>query len=282
MIFNLRNPLGKRGGTITEDSFEFSGNYAFARDEDTGNWELALWDSGSLTWLVNPGQVDLCIIGAGQDGGDGALTDYNYQYGVYTRVASGKGGDGGRIYTNVQGVTLDAALTVVVGESGADSSIGSYTSANGPAPKAGGTAASMPLESNSVGIVNTGGIAGVRPFGADTDETMIQALQGHRIGASGGAGMANNAYASYWTVDHRPVFDPVYTAAHGGINKGGATDGADGADSTSHLNGYDATGLGNGGGGGYGDGRALYGEGSHGVGGHGSKGAVLIRNHREA
>ena len=279
MIFNLRNPLGKRGGTITEDSFEFSGNYTFARDEDTGNWELALRDSGSLTWLVDPGQVDLCVIGAGQDGGDGALTDYNYQYGVYTRVASGRGGDGGRIF-NAQGVTLDAALAVVVGESGADSSIGSYTSANGPAPKAGGTAASMPLESNSVGIVNTSGIAGVWPFDADTDETMIQALQGHRIGASGGAGMANNAYRPSW---YGPgVYEPVYTANHGGINKGGATDAGDGADSTSHVNGYDASGIGNGGGGGYGDGRAEYGDGTHGVGGHGSKGAVLIRNHREA
>lgn len=282
MIFNLRNPLGKRGGTVTEDSFQFSGSYAFARDEESGNWELALWDSGSLTWLVDPGQVDLCVIGAGQDGGDGALTDYNYQYGVYTRVASGKGGDGGRIL-NAQGVSLDAALTVVVGESGADSSIGSYTSANGPAPKAGGTAASMPLESNAVGTVNKGGAAGVWPFSEDVDSTMIPELQGHRIGASGGAGMANNAYVSYWSVNPRkPIYDPVYTANHGGINVGGATDGANGSPDTSHLNGYDATGIGNGGGGGYGDGRAEYGDGTHGVGGAGSKGAVLIRNHREA
>lgn len=275
MIFNLRNPLGKRGGTITEDSFEFSGSYAFARDEDTGNWELALWESGNLTWLVDPGQVDLCLIGAGQDGGDGALTDYNYQYGVYTTVSSGKGGDGGRIL-NVHGVALDAALATVVGT---DSSIGGYTSANGPAPKAGGRAAVMPLENERVGTVNTGGVAGVWPFGEDADETMIPELQGHRVGASGGGGMANNAYRPSWYSPGN--YAPVYTSQHGGINAGGETDGADGGDQ-GHLNGYDATGIGNGGGGGYGDGRAEYGDGTHGTGGAGSAGAVLIRNHREA
>lgn len=269
MIFNLRNPLGKRGGTITEDSFQFSGSYAFARDEDTGNWELALWESGNLTWLVDPGQVDLCLIGAGQDGGDG------YSNGTWrgAYVYSGKGGNGGRVYTNVQGVSLDAALTVVVGEGGADSSIGSYTSANGPAPKAGGRGAVMPQQSNSVGTVNTGGTDGVWPFGEDIDSSMIPALKGKRLAPSGGGGHANNQ------IEYQGVpsyYDYVYTDNHGGVNTGGETGAGYGGD-RDHWNGYDATGIGAGGGGGYAGGQSYDG----GTGGHGSKGAVLIRNHRE-
>lgn len=266
MIFNLRNPLGKRGGIITEDSFEFTGSYAFARDEESGNWELALWDSGTLTWLADPGMVDLCIVGAGQDGTDGEV--------VNTTVLSGKGGDGGRIYNNTRGVALDGQVAVVVGESGADSSIGSYTSANGPAPKQGGRGAEMHNQIASAGTVNTGGADGEWPFGEGVDNSMIPELKGKLLAPSGGGGHANNDLE--YPGPPAPYHNYVFTDEHGGVNTGGETGAGNGGD-RDHKNGYDATGIGAGGGGGYSQGEVWYGYG----GGKGSKGAVLLRNHRE-
>lgn len=266
MIFNLRNPLGKRGGIITEDSFEFSGSYSFARDDESGNWELALWDSGTLTWLTDPGMVDLCIVGAGQDGTDGAV--------VNTTVLSGKGGDGGRIYNNVNGVALDGQVAVVVGESGADSSIGSYTSANGPAPKEGGSGATMHNQIVRIDEINTGGTDGEWPFGEGVDNTLIPALKGKRLAPSGGGGHANN-FVEYQGAPS--YYSYVYTDQHNGVNTGGQTGAGNGGD-RDHKNGYDATGIGAGGGGGYSQGEAWYGY----PGGKGGKGAVLLRNHREA
>ena len=61
MIFNLRNTIGARKGIITEDSFSFAGDYLFIADED-GNFELALLESGSLEWFVDPGAVDLFLV----------------------------------------------------------------------------------------------------------------------------------------------------------------------------------------------------------------------------
>lgn len=278
MIFNLRNTIGARRGIITEDSFSFNGDYLFASDDD-GNFELALLESGTLEWNTLPGEVDICLVGAGQDGQtaffSGAQTlDYNDSF-----INSGKGGDGGRVLT-AKNVSLDGDCTIVVGTSGADSSLAcngtTYTSANGPVPKQGGRGAEIRQATNSAGNVNQGGADGVWPFEADTDEQMIPELQGHRVGASGGGGHANNNYMSpYQTLHPEPMY--VYTDAHGGNSSAGQTDAGAGADRSHHA-GYDATGHGNGGGGGYGDGA------SHdlGNGGAGSDGIILIRNHKEA
>ena len=272
MIFYVRPSIGRRGGTITEDSFSFAGDYLFARDEESGDWELALLESGTLDWLTLPGDVDIFLVGAGQDGGDaywtGAATlDYNDSF-----INSGAGGAGGRVLT-ASGVTLDGSCAVVVGTDGADSSIScngrSYTSANGPAPREGGRGAEMRQATNSAGTVNNGGVDGVNAYGAPTDETMIPELAGVLYAASGGGGHANNNYGNQtWLY--------VYTDNHGGIDTGGQTGGGKGG-GRSHHSGYDAEGYGSGGGGGYGDGA------SHdlGQGGHGSDGIILIRNHRE-
>lgn len=272
MIFNLRNTIGARRGIITEDSFSYDGDYLFASDED-GNFELALLESGTLQWNTLPGEVDLCVVGAGQDGQtaffSGAQTlDYNDSF-----INSGKGGDGGRILTE-RGVMLDGDCTVVIGSSGAESSLTCngtvYSSVNGPAPKAGGRGAVMRQATNSTGTLNKGGADGVWPYETDTDEQMISELQGHRVGASGGGGHANNNYQG--------AYYYVYTDLHGGDNSAGQTDAGEGADRNHHA-GYAATGHGNGGGGGYGNGA------SHsdlGNGGAGSDGIVYIRNHREA
>ena len=265
MLFNFDS---RGSGRITEDSFRFTGRYLFASGND-GIWELALLESGTLTWLTNPGRVDLCLVGAGNDGGNG-YSNGTWQ-GAY--VYSGSGGDGGRVYSNTAGVTLGTEIDVVVGaEKGADSSIGSWSSANGQAIK-GGRGAEMPQQSNAVGTVNTGGADGVWPFGEAADNTMIPELQGKRMAPSGGGGHANNRieYAG-----NPPYYNYVYTDEHGGDNEGGASGAGNGGE-RSHRNGYDATGIGAGGGGGYGRGESYDG----GYGGKGSQGAVLIRKHKE-
>lgn len=279
MIFNLRSSIGGKRGIITADSFSFGGGYLFSADEE-GNFELALLESGTLQWNTLPGEVDICLVGAGQSGEaaffSGAQTlDYNDSF-----INSGKGGDSGRVLT-VSNVAIDGDCTIVIGTSGSDSSLAcngvTYTSANGPAPKEGGRGAEMRQATNSAGTVNKGGAEGVWPFETDTDEQMISELRGHRVAASGGGGHANNNY-SHWDIVHQySIPFPVWTDEHGGVNAGGETDAGDGA-TRDHHNGYAATGYGNGGGGGYGDGL------NHVLGdpGAGSSGIIYIRNHREA
>ena len=282
MIFNLRNTIGARRGIITENSFSFDGDYLFASDED-GNFELALLESGSLEWFVDPGAVDLFLVGAGQDGGTAFFSGGGSGGWMYNDsfINSGKGGDCCRTMTE-SNVTLGASCTVVIGSSGADSSILSdgvlHTSANAPVPISGGRGAEMRQRTNSAGNVNKAGSDGVLAYNADVDETMIPELSGVRFGASGGGGHANNNGYVDWNGVFHP--DPVYTDNHGGNNAGGQTGGGTGGESD-HKAGYDATGYGNGGGGGYGDGSNGSPE-TAGVGGAGSDGIILIRNHKEA
>ena len=262
MLFNFDDNRS-RGGRITEDSFAFAGRYLFASDED-GNWELALLDSGTLTWPPLPGDVDLCLVGAGQDGGAGYFSgggsgnwDYNDSF-----VNSGKGGDSGGVLTR-RGISLKGGCQVTVGTEGGDTELANgaqfFSSADGTI-RPGGSGATMRQAHNSSGTVNRGGADGVWPYESDQDETLIQELRGHR-----GAGHANNNYGG-----------GVYTDVHGGSNTGGSTDGADGGTRDHHA-GFDATGYGNGGGGGYGDGSGH----NNGSGGNGSQGIAMIRRHKE-
>ena len=283
MIFNLRNTIGARKGIITEDSFSFDGDYLFTSDEN-GNFELALLESGALEWYVDPGAVDLFLVGAGRDGGTAFFSGggsggymYNDSY-----INSGKGGDGGRTMTE-SGVTLGSSCTVVVGSSGADSSILSngvlHTSANAPAPISGGRGAEMRQRTNSVGSVNKGGSDGVLAYNADVDETMIPALAGVLFAPSGGGGDANNnGYVDSVGVYHDT---PVYTDTSQDSSRAAGQTGAGAGGERTHKAGYDATGYGAGGGGGYGDG-SNGSPGTAGVGGAGSDGIILIRNHKEA
>lgn len=263
MLFYIDSGFG-HGGAITEDSFSFTGNYLFARDED-GNWELALLESGTLNWLKNPGFVDMCLIGAGKQGTQGRVGGYH----VGTYVYSGKGGDGGRVL-NVLGAELTGECNVVIGtdegETTVTNGLNTWTSANGPAPKSGGRGAEMPQQISSVGTLNEAGKNGVYAYGAVTDETLIPELSGKLLAPSGGGGHANN--------DYNP--GGVWTDQKGGKNAGGES-GAGNGGTRDHWNGYDATGIGAGGGGGYANG---YNYDSVGAGGYGSDGGLLIRNRR--
>jgi hypothetical protein len=251
MIFNIKRSVGSRGSIVTEDSFTFTGDYLFARDDD-GHFELALLESGTLAWNSLPPSVDVFLVA---DGGNGEASHYD-SYWDY----SGAGGDAGRHLT-VENVQLGASCAAVIGNDTTITSEGTtYTSANGVAPNAGGQGAK--LGANQTAQVNTAGADGVYAYDRYSDETLIPALAGMLFCASGGGGHAvSSGY--------------VRTTAKGGHNEGGATNaGAGGTES--HYKGYDATGYGNGGGGAYADGVNEYGF----QGGAGSGGIILIRDHR--
>lgn len=253
--------LGPRGShVIRENDFSYNGTYFFASDGK--NWELALLsgDSATLRFLRNPDLCDVWVLDGGENGGSGSISD-GYVY-------SGKGGDGGlhKLHTSVR-LKRGVDYTLTVGAAGAASSLVGgdidLSAANGT-KKTGGTRAKMPQGITSVGTVNTGGSDGVWPYEANSDSTSITQLAGKLLGASGGAGHANND--KY-----------VYTDQHDGDPTGGNDGGGNGGIRT-HHNGYDASGYGNGGGGGYGDGSG----GDHGTGGAGSGGIIFIRNHRSS
>lgn len=270
MLFNIKGGFG-RGGAITEDSFTFDGAHEFARNEN-GDWELLLLESGTLNWLKNPGFVEMCLVGAGKNGASGYIGGKYYAAPVY----SGKGGDGGRVL-NVVGAELVGTCNVTVGTAEGETSItngiNTWTSANGPAPKAGGQRAELKEQLHGVYQINTGGKAGVYAYGATSDETMCPSVSGKLLAPGGGAGHANNGVEhagnpSYW--------DATWTTEHGGDNSGGTTGGGRGG-TFKHNDGFPATGIGAGGGGGYADGLKNQ---SVGNGGAGSDGALLIRNRR--
>lgn len=251
MIFNIKRSVGSRGSIVTEDSFSFTGDYLFARD-DNGHFELAILESGILTWSSLPPAVDIFLVGAGKAGGASHYDSY-WDY-------SGAGGEAGKHFT-VSNAMLGASCSASIGDETSITSGGTaYSSVNGAVPNAGGQGAK--LGPNQTAQVNKAGADGVFAYDAYSDETIISGLRGMLFCASGGGGHAvSSGY--------------VRTTAKGGHNEGGATNaGAGGTES--HYKGYDATGYGNGGGGAYADGVNEY------VfqGGAGSGGIILIRDHR--
>jgi len=256
---------GPRGGRITENSFVFKnlsgspGAYLFAADAD-GHWELALLESGVLSWRTPPGLVDFCLVGAGKNGSVGGIDQLNYVY-------SGKGGDSGGVYTQ-RGIFLRGSCQVTVGATnGAATEITCgtqvYTS-NAGSVRTGATGSKIQQGMIGGATYDTeGGKDGVWLYETEEDESIIPALQGHRVAASGGGGHVNSD--KY-----------IWSDLKGATNKGGDTDGANGG-TRDHHKGYDATGYGNGGGGGYSDG---YGK-EYKSGGAGSPGIAVFRGHQE-
>lgn len=252
MIFNLDTG----GGPMAAEKILFEGDFDFARDGQ--DWEAAFYESGTLKFATEPGLVDIWILDGGENGGSGEIA------GGY--VYSGIGGDGGLHKLHTVRLRRGVEYALTVGAAGEASSLvggGLDLNASTGAKSTGGTKAKMPQGVVSQGDVNTGGNQGAWPYEADSDCTLIDALAGKRLGASGAAGDANNDQS-------------VYTDQHGSSTTGGEHGGGDGG-VRSHHSGYDASEPGGGGGGSYGDGS----HGQHGTGGSGAAGLVLIRKHVE-
>lgn len=241
MLFHIRPST--RPGVVTEGSFDFKGSYDFKTEG--GDWELILYESGTLTWLIDPGDVDICLVAGGMAGSQNPG-----EYGDDT------GGNGGEV-VNITNQRLSAgAYTATVGGSGEDSSLtgpdGAWTARSG--------------EGSSYGRPGSDGV----PAWGDRNTLL-------RPGVLYGPGGGNGSVLDYQYVstDASPG-GSVGTADDGAPNGHGGT--------PDHKAGYDGLdGTGQGGGGGRREwtvykGSYYY---AQSAGGKGGSGAILIRNHKE-
>lgn len=239
MLFHIRPST--RPGVVTEGSFDFKGAYEFKAEG--GDWELILYDSGTLTWLIDPGDVDICLVAGGRHGSNNP--------GQYGDAHGGKGGE----VVNITGQNLTAgAYTAIVGQPDSDSSLASP----------GGTSWTA-----RTGEGSAEGADGVLAWG-DVN-TLLRA--GVLYGAGGGFGsILDYQWVSY---DATPG-GSVGTADDGNPNGHGGTPshpvGYDGLNRT-----------GQGGGGGRDQWTVYKGSYYYNQfdGGKGGSGAILIRNHKE-
>lgn len=238
MLFNFDYMTG---GSIAEGDFSFAGRHEFLSD-GSGNFELILFESGVLTWLIDPGEVDICLVAGGMAGSENP-GDYG----------DSRGGNGGEV-VNITNQQLTAgSYSATVGQSGEDTVLetpdGTWTahSGEGSAPTADGV-----------------------PAWGD-EKTLLR--PGVLYGAGGGAGsVLDYQWISY---DATPG-GSVGAADDGAPNGHGGT-----PDHPAGYDGLAGTGQGGGGGrrewtvykGSYY--YAQY------AGGKGGSGAILIRNHKE-
>ena len=249
-------------GTVTSTSFSYDGTYDFQSSVD--HWELALLSSGTLKFSVNPGRIDIFVVGAGGNGGsayEGAGLGY-----------AGSGGNGGECVTST-GIAAAAnnPYSITIGTNGHytegfdvrayGGNDENWSNAKG---KAGGVGS---ITSADSGSRNPGdGVAGEYAFGSSTSLYG----SGVKYGASGGGGGSSHNYSDA---------SRGYTQQSGGS---GATtgSGSGGTASSSASAGQNAsmqnTGAGAGGGAmaydGYG-----HGGGGAAAGGSGASGILIIK-----
>lgn len=242
MLFHIRPST--KPGVVTEGSFDFKGAYEFSAEG--GDWELILFDSGTLTWLIDPGDVDICLVAGGAHGGN-----------PQEEWSGEVGGKGGEVVNITNQRLSPGTYTATVGQSDEDTSLAAPNNVTWTARTGEGSDSGRP------------GQAGALAWG-DLN-TLLRA--GVLYGAGGGYGSVYD----YLGVE--------YSEGAGG-NVGTADDGRPNGygGSPGHRNGYDGLdGTGQGAGGGRREwteykGRYYY---EKYDGGKGGSGAILIRNHKE-
>lgn len=258
-----RGPMSGNG-IRNQNDIEFDGSYRFESDGN-GNWEIALYTSGTFKFKRNPGPIDVFLVGCGEDGTKGSTPN----------VVTVKGGDAGRggevkTETNVP-VLRGQEYPIVIGtrDNGRDTTAFTKTSVGGTRGTA-GTPASKVINGGST--ASTSGGSGIRAF-SDGSSLIDSTTYFGAGGGGGGAGAWVNNSTAY-----------NVSAGDGGTNTGG--DG--GGTSAGSLRAYagesaDAnTGGGGGGGGAVGTAPAGYGVSELYLGdfGLGGSGVCFIRNHQ--
>lgn len=244
--------LGPRGRyEIAVDDISYSEENAVLFAADLDHWEMAILSgtNATLTFLEDPGPVQICVIGAGKNGSSGKKRAEGYGDG-------GDGGDGGRMFTTFLDLEK-GSYQVSIGTEGAETTITgpnvSVSSASGT--KKDGGSGGYYTQSPSSSHLGYPGEDGFFAYGEESDTIIITALADRKFGGSGAGGHANSNSTK---------------AAKGG--ESGAGDGGIATD----KNGKNGTAnSGGGGGGGYGQ---AYGNSSNGTGGAGGSGLLLIRS----
>lgn len=263
MLFNFDSS----GGPMSQDMVSFTGDWVWFQDEETGDWEICIFSSGTLRFLTSPGQVDVCALGPGENGAAGSSSGAN-------DVTGGSGGRGGEMVTDQLRPSRGVSYPVSIGDPGGltaglgvTARGGSRDDQVGAVQGVGGHVLNNAQQRTQPSGGNQGALAysnsGVQNLPTDTDiDTEAHPLKGKLLGASGGGGRATAIYNNQY-------YPTSGGSVAGGSNGGGNGGGAGSAGSAGTL-----PGAGGGGGG-------VLGE-SAGGGGAGAKGALFIRNHREA
>lgn len=255
MIFNLDSG----GGKMAEDMVVFGGTKLWYQDEDTGYWELALLSSGTLKFKATPGDVDIFMVGPGDNGDSGRANSAADVYG-------GDGGNGGEIVNRSVRLKSGHNYTVTIGNPGGETSltdaVGFDITAEGGAGVSGAAGGHVLNNAQQKYGPNKDNVDldGVLAFNGG--DTLISDLAGVKFGAGGGGARCTAYYGNNY-------YPSTGGSASGGTTGGGSGGGAQSAGDPATGN----TGSGGGGGGCY--------AGTTYAGGSGATGVIIIRKHLE-
>lgn len=189
---------GDSGGSdsgVTENGYSFTGISRYF--SDSTHYEIVLLSNGDLTFVDNPGQVDVFAVGPGGDGDPASYTS--------THGYAGKGGNGGEVVT-VTGVALakNTKYSIKIGTTGTGVTSGlpgitayggnhsSWSSSKG---KTGGQRSITHKDGGSQAPGD--GVAGVLAFGKS--DTLYQPRRLYGASAGGGATSHDTANNGGWT-----------------------------------------------------------------------------------
>lgn len=282
---------------ITSEDFIYSGEHIFAQSGK--NWEIALLSTGNLTFLKNPGKVDIFIVAGGQNGysSDDAIND-NINTGP---VHGGHGGNGGECITQRKikiNKNIQYAATIGGSEENSSFSTGDNIfmarAGQGITGGEGGIVGTQNSNPTLTSAIESPEIDGIYAYGESTDTMLIseEDFNGHKFGGAGAGGGAMRYGDTYhsraWTAQSGESRRPIGGESNGPSQEygGGGYYWSGQASSTSNANGTDGyANHGQGGGG------ALHWAYSSGVGkyganndssafGKGGSGIILIRNYQ--
>lgn len=219
------------------------------RQDGTVDWELVLFQGGTLTFSRVVPSIDVFLVAPGANGKGGVSGSNTYN------AYGGAGGAGGEAKT-FSGISVSPGVvySVTVGNTGEVTTAFNKTVTRG----GGASGGSGGSQVNRTVKNPDGGDRGVLAFGSSSSLIEIggQSWSGRRFGAGGGGGRARNSHCE------------STTASAAGGNHGGGASGQDGDANT---------------GGGGGGGIAYWPnttDGYNGAGGKGGSGIIIIRNHR--
>lgn len=280
-ISSAESQSGGEPGTITGNSYKFvpsdpsiTGEDAiiFRTDPgDSSNWEIAILVNGSFKFTVDPGTVDVFLVGGGRSGNTGGGS------GTYDNpMTGGRGGAGGKVVTST-GCVLSKNTTypIVIGSSNGDTIFGeegssTYIIATSAGGISGGKGGSVWYRADPAGAdaqAPDKGTNGSKAFNGNGCLAFPNTFFGS---SGGGAGVVSNAVDN-----NNSKFGKNGGATLDSETSTGCSTNGRGAnyDGTNVSSGKDHTGQG---GGGAGNNR-----GTSSAAGDGGSGIIIIRNHRQ-
>lgn len=270
-------PMGNGSGPINKKKdINYTGNFDFYINNDTGDWEIRLTTSGTLKFKKNPDNIDVFLVGYGDSGSSGG--------GSENQAVGGSGGYGGqcinRTFTNIS-KNIEYLVDIGSKSEDKDTSIFNLTAYGGgkiingnPVGYRGSTGATAYMTSQSKTTApapgpNTtyGAASGVQAFNTNTSYFGGS----HYFGSGGGGGGAGYYTGSYGATGNYSQGGDTYAGVGGAAQVSSERVVNKGEDATQN------TGSGGGGGAAITTGYNTF---TVNNGGAGSNGVIIIRNNR--